>query len=475
MEPAPKPIAEWVARLDRVTVRFGSTTALSAVSLDFAPGEVHALLGENGAGKSTALRLLARIIRPHGGRVLLAAGARVGWAPQELELPEELTIAEWLFLNQELTRWGLLDRRTMKTRAEAALAHFGLAIPADTRLARLAPAERKIVQLLRALAGPPDLLLLDEPTAVLSEGLTEALFSMVAQCCERGTAVVYVTHRLPEVLRIARRVSVLRDGTVVWSGERTEIDRHALLALMAGRASEKRPDRAPVAGVPAVEVDALQCGRLRDFSLRVYGGEIVGLAGLTGAGRSTLLECLAGRLRVRSGRIRIRGPVAFVPEDRRNKGLAFDLNARENLFLPPDRGWIRRDAERRQASDWFARLDIRASSVDAPLATLSGGNQQKLLLARALRRQPAVVLADEPTAGVDVRTKAVIHDWLRRYAAQGAAVVMSSSEVSELLAVCHRIVALRNGRAVAEAPSDVLDEARVVAWITGAADELRQQ
>lgn len=459
-----------VASLEGVGVRFGATVALDNVSLRFRRGVVHALLGENGAGKSTALRVAAGQLRPHRGALRLPAGARVAWVPQELELPEDLSIAAWIFLGRERRSRGLLARQAMEQDAARWLARFRLDLAPQRRIATLSPACRKIVQILRALHEAPDLLLLDEPTAVLGEEHTALLFDAIRSLRQQGVAIAYVTHRLAEVVAIADQVSVLRDGRVVWSGDAAHAGADFLLHLMAGSLAAERPTGRPARQEPALEVRDLTCGRVRGFSLTVHGGEIVGLAGLAGAGRSTVIESIAGRLPLRCGSISVRGCVALIPEDRRGKGLAASLSVRENLFLPPPRWWIDARRERVSAQEWLDRLRIRASSVDAPVSWLSGGNQQKLLFARALWRSPRVLLADEPTAGVDVGTKAAIHQWMRDYAQQGGAVVMSSSEVSELLALCHRIVALREGRTVAEAASDEVNEARVIGWITGATE-----
>ncbi len=460
--------APWIARLEKVTVVFGPTRALSDLSLEFARGEIHALLGENGAGKSTALRVLAGMVPPHSGTCQMAPKTRVAWVPQEIELPQDLAICDWLFLGREPTHLGFLRQRDMRVATEQALALFSLPLSPLTPIAHLSPAACKIVQFLRALHDAPHLLLLDEPTAVLSEAHCHVLFSIVRELRARGAAVVYVSHRLPEVLANADRISVLRDGTLVWSGRREATDEPGLLSLMAGPLTEERPQPASRSTDVALEVTGLHCGRVENFSLTVHRGEIVGLAGLTGSGRSSILECLAGRLPRQAGSIRTQGSVALVPEDRRRKGLAFDLSVRENVFLPARSWWIAPSRERREARFWLTRLQIRAPGSDTPVRFLSGGNQQKLLFARALRSQPDVLLADEPTAGVDVATKAAIHNILQERAGQGAAIVISSSDVSELLRLCHRIVALRAGHKVAEAPTDSVHEEQVVGWITGA-------
>jgi ABC-type sugar transport system ATPase subunit len=450
-----------------VTVRYGATTALEAVAFDAHPGEVHALVGENGAGKSTLLRVLAGTLRPLAGAVQRAPAVGVEWVPQEADLPADLTASEWIFLAAELRgRGGWLRRREMDTAAGRMLERVGCRAAARQRLGALAAAQRKQVQLARAVRTRARVLLLDEPTAVLGARETEHLFALVRATARDGGAVVYVSHRLDEVLALADRVSVLRDGRHIATAEVGTIDTQWLVERMVGRAVAPPGERVCQRGTVRLRVRGLSAGTLRDVSLTVHAGEIVGLAGLVGAGRSALLEALAGHRR-RGGQVEADTAPLLVPEDRGRNGLVPTLSLRENLYLPADHWRLDLHAERTGSRSWIDALAIRASGIEAAIDTLSGGNQQKLLLARALRHRPPLLLLDEPTAGVDVGAKAEIHATIERLAAEGTAILLASSDLPELLALCDRTVALYRGAIVGELSRSKATEPRLAELITG--------
>ena len=452
-----------------LTVRYGATTALHGVDVDVRAGEVHAVVGENGAGKSTLLRVSAAVEQPTSGMLRWRAGTRLAWVPQETALPPDLSVAAWIFLGRELRgRFGTLQERAMEHAAAIALREVACSASPRARLGTLAVTQRKQVQLARALAEDPDLLLLDEPTAVLGEAETAQLFARVRVLRARGAGVLYVSHRLQEVLAIADRVSVLRDGQHVSTDAVADVDVDTLVQRMVGRAvlQRQRTDRST--GAVVLRVVDLATAHVQGLSFSVRSGEVVGLAGLVGAGRSEVLEAVAGLRPLRSGHCDSPTPPLFVPEDRGSKGLVPTLGLRENLFLPAD-GWLlRRASERRAAQKWIERLDIRCSGTEAAIGSLSGGNQQKLLLARALRHQPQLLLLDEPTAGVDVGAKAEIHGLIAALATGGAAILLTSSDLPELLAVCDHIVALREGVAVGAFAARDASEPRLAGLITGA-------
>jgi rhamnose transport system ATP-binding protein len=463
-----------------LSVRYGATTALDAVDFDVRPGEVHALVGENGAGKSTLLRILAGAEAPHAGSVARSPGARVAWVPQEAMLPADLDAAAWIFLGEELCRpLGLLRARAMRAAAADALAAVGCHASPDARLGDLTASQRKQVQLARALRGSLDVLLVDEPTAVLGAAEAERLFAAVRGLARRGAAVVYVSHRLDEVLGLADRVTVLRDGRRVATHAVRDIGEDDLVRAMvgrnvprAGRAGMRRDTacrvRAANAGARVLELRDVAFGHVRGVSLALQVGEIVGLAGLVGSGRSALLEGVAGLRPLRAGTMRAAAPPVFVPEDRQRKGLVGPLCLRENLFLPADSWRLRLGVERLRTVEWIERLAIRASGSEAAIDSLSGGNQQKLLLARALRHRPRLLLLDEPTAGVDVGAKAEIHAAVRQLADAGTAILLASSDLPELLALCDRIVALYRGRCAGVVDLPQASEEQVAALMTGA-------
>ncbi|GBD25746.1 Ribose import ATP-binding protein RbsA [bacterium HR30] len=458
-----------VAKLERVGVHFGDTRAVDGIDLAFRTGEVHALLGENGAGKSTLLKVLAGLLTPQTGCVTMKPGVRIAYVPQELELPWTLTVTDWLFLGQERkTRWRWLDLRSEQILAREWLQRFGLALDPKASLASLSTPQLKWVQIVRAARMEPDLFLLDEPSAPLSQADSEALFRHLRKLRDQGTAIVYVTHRLAEVQALANRVTVLRDGHVVASGTQQSFRAEDLVRLMAGSGAGPPPRQTGAPGDLCLYVDRLGTGIVRDVSLSVCQGEIVGVAGLAGSGRSTLLEALAGIRRFRARQFWRAEPTAFVPEDRFRKGLLYRLSIRDNVFLPAPSFWLQPKWERNELNQWFERLRIRASGVEAPISSLSGGNQQKVLLARTLRRAPRLLLLDEPTAGVDVATKADIYRLFQELAHAGCAVVWASSDAHELLQASHRVIVLRHGRVVADTAAVALNEAQLVALITGA-------
>ena len=406
--------------------------------------------------------MLAGAASVQAGRVARAPAARLAWVPQEAVLPADLDAAAWIFLGDELRGpLGLLRTGAMRREAGEALRAIGCHAEPTARLGDLTASQRKQVQLARALRGAVDLLLLDEPTAVLGASESTRLFATVRALARGGAAIVYVSHRLDEVLGLADRITVLRDGRRVTTQSVGDVGLSDLVRAMVGRGQAGLRAGEPSAGAdpgtaragteagPTLLVRDFSVSHVRHVSLAVRAGEIVGVAGLVGAGRSALLEGLVGLRPPRGGSVHSAAPPVFVPEDRQRKGLVHALCLRENLFLPAD-GWrLRVGAERLRTVEWIERLAIRSSGSEAAIESLSGGNQQKLLLARALRHRPRLLLLDEPTAGVDVGAKAEIHAAIVRLAAAGAAVLLASSDLPELLAVCDRIAVLYRGTCAA--------------------------
>ena len=455
--------------LSRAVVRYGETVAVAGVSLAIARSHVHALIGENGAGKSTLLRAIAGVTPLDQGTLACPPGLAIEWVPQELILAPDLTVAETIFLGRERRGRGrLLRRAEMRHAAEVALARIGCGALATARVGDLSLPVRKQVQLARAFCAPADVLLLDEPTAVLGAEASEKLFVAIRQARNRGAAVVYVSHQIEEVLRIADTVTVLRDGQRVSTDPTGAVDAATLVTRMVGRPVPSLGRRAAGAGPVLLRLRDLHAPGVRGATFDVAAGEVVGLAGLVGAGRSELLATIAGLLPRSAGEMEVRGPLAFVPEDRARNGLIPTLSLRENIFLPAPQRWPQKWRERAECERWIGRLHIRARGPEALPDSLSGGNQQKVLLARALRRTPKVLLLDEPTAGVDIGAKADIHRIVHEHTGAGAAVVIASSELPELLALCDRIVALRHGRQVAIVGRDQATESHLAALITGA-------
>jgi len=471
--------------------RFGGAHALADVSLVIARGTVHALVGENGAGKSTLGRVLCGGVRPDAGELLLdgapvrwrdpreALAAGVAMVHQELAVCLDLSVAENIALGRWPRRGPFVDRAALERRAAELLAPIGATLPVTAPLRSLSVAQVQLVQIAAALGTGARVLVLDEPTSALSQAEAARLLELVETLRGRGATIVYVSHRLPEVLRVADAVTVLRDGRVVATLPRPQATEAALVRLMVGRElpAARTAGRAP--GATLLEVEGLSSpGVLHDVSFSLRAGEIVGLAGLVGAGRSELLRALfdldarargrvalEGRaLGLRSTRAALAAGLALLPEDRQRQGLLLGWGARANWSLPRLAAFRRgplldRRREARAAGEALATADVRGADLEAPVAALSGGNQQKVALAKWLAVGARVLLADEPTRGVDIGAKAAIHARLRAVADEGRGVLLVSSELPELLALSDRLLVLRGGRLVAELARGASEEA----------------
>ncbi len=470
---------------------FGAVKALTGVSFTVQPGEAHALIGENGAGKSTLLKILAGIFRPDGGELywnderLLLASPRdalergIGMVYQEMLSFPTLSVSANIFAGRELTRFGRLREGDMRARTRALLDELHLRIDPDALAESLSAAHRQLLQVARALAFDCRILVLDEPTTSLTNAETDHLFTVLDKLKARGTTLLYVSHRLPDVFRLCDRVTVLRDGAYAGTFDRASVTPERMVSAMVGRDLPPREEHVTGAVTPLLEVRALTrrpC--FRDVSLTVGAGEIVGLFGLVGSGRSELLETIFGLFapdsgavlvdgraaRGHSARDRARAGIALVPEERQRQGLFFNLSIRDNLMLPSrtiaGRVVVRRDDERRESEALARAWRIKAASLEAAPDTISGGNQQKVVLAKWLAAGPRVLLLDEPTKGVDVGSKFEIHEIVRRQAAAGLACLVVSSDLPEVLALCQRILVMREGHVQGEmAGSEATEEA----------------
>ena len=464
---------------------FGATRALADASFAVGLGTVHGLVGENGAGKSTLIKCLAGLHRPDAGTVRLggtavrldgpqaAAAQGLSFVHQELSLVPFFDAAENAFLGRpHPTRLGLVDRPAMRRALAAALADIAPDLRLDRPVKHLTIGERQIVEIGRALLGSPRLIVMDEPTAALGAEETARLHAIVHRLAASGAAVLYISHRLADVLALCSRITVLRDGATVFDGATASLDHDRLVALMSGGGAVSVPVGAAISankGRPAaLAIEALRLRPGRDpVELALAPGEIVGLYGLVGAGRSRLLKSIWGARRASSGRVSVAGRplpphsiraalaagLAYVPEDRRTEGLVPGLPVARNLSLPhlrtfrawPWLPWPSPDREVGFAADVGRRLAIRFATPRQRVGALSGGNQQKVLVGRWLRYAPTVLLLDEPTRGIDVRTKADLHAALRQFAAQGVAILFATSDLEELLALSDRIGLLQDG------------------------------
>jgi rhamnose transport system ATP-binding protein len=464
---------------------FPGVRALSGVSFEVAPGEVHALLGENGAGKSTLIKIISGVYQPDAGTIHVDGrplrldspddGRRAGIATiyQELLLFRDLTVAENVFMGHAPRgRGGRLDWKAMAAKTEALLATLEIVDLAPSRVVgSLSVGNRQRVEILRALSQDARLLIMDEPTAALTEYDVTRLFDIVRRLKSRGVGIIYISHRMDEIFQLADRVTVLRDGAQVGTRRVAETSSAELVQMMVGRQIESLfPKVAAAIGAPVLEVrDLVRRPMTKSISLTVRAGEILGLAGLVGSGRSELAQTIFGVTPAESGEIlvsgepvQIRSPsraralgIAYVPEDRATQGLVRPMNVRENFSLASLArvsrfGFIDSAAETRLAETGVTRFRVRAASLDQVVGRLSGGNQQKIVLGKWLANQPKLLILDEPTRGIDVGAKAEIHRLMCELAAQGLAILMISSELPEVLGMSDRVLVMREGRLVAE-------------------------
>jgi ABC-type sugar transport system ATPase subunit len=478
--------------LNGIQKRFGGVTALRDGNLTVGQGEVHLLLGENGAGKSTMMKIVAGMERRDGGRMLWqgrevafrapaeAAAAGIAMVHQESLLAPHLTVAENILLGrEERLPFGWVNRRRMVEQASRTIAEHHFPLQADWRVARLSPAGKQLVEICRAIQHGSSLLIFDEPTSSLSGAETEEVFRIVRTLRARGVGVIYITHRLEELRAIGDRVTILRDGATVHTGPLAEVSTDRIIQHMVGREMVSIYGRQPVApGTELLRVEGLaRRGVIRDVSFCLRAGEIVGLAGLIGAGRTETCRAIFGVDPVDAGRIfvdgrlaRIGSPreavaagIALVTEDRQKTGLALRLPIAYNITMANLRqishfGVLDGRAQSRVTAEYIARLRIRASSGRQAAGRLSGGNQQKVAIAKWLFRRARVFLFDEPTRGIDVGAKVEVFELMDELARSGAAVLMVSSEMQELLQVADRILVMRQGRITGELPGHTTQE-----------------
>jgi ABC-type sugar transport system ATPase subunit len=479
-----------------VTKTFPGVTAVDDASLDVRPGEIHAMIGENGAGKSTLMHLVAGVYQPDNGEIELdgtsllglteqgAADAGVAMVFQERSLVGALSVAENVFAGRQPTnRFGVIRRGPMFERTREILADLEVDIDPGTQVGDLSPGQQQMVEIAKGLSHELKLLILDEPTSSLTINEGRHLFRVLRRLAERGVAIVYVSHRLAEVFEIASRVTVLKDGRVTGVRDTSAVTHDDLIALMVGRELSFEPDprrAAPDAKV-ALEVIDLVAEPVLGVSFSVRYGEIVTLAGLVGAGRTETCEAIFGARPIQSGRVAVDGKtfvprspldsmaagISMLPEDRKEGGLFMDFTIAANVAaanLPAyTHGGLLADGEvTRVAEEYVKELRIATPNVKREVRNLSGGNQQKVLLAKWLARKPRILLVDEPTRGVDVGSKADIYRILRDLAASGIALLVVSSDLPEVLAISHRIVVMSEGRVAGELSAAEADELSIL-------------
>jgi ABC-type sugar transport system ATPase subunit len=484
-----------------ITKAFPGVRALLAVDFDVVGGEVHALVGENGSGKSTLMKVAAGEVQPDEGQIVLegeptsfrapaqAISAGISSIAQEIALVPHLTVAENVLLGRlPRSRWGIVDWRAARRHAAEVMADLELDLDPITIAGRLSLDLQQMESIAQALSLRSKLVIFDEATSSLTEDQVEALFRTIGRLRGRGVGVVFITHRLREIYSVADRVTVLRDGRVVGTLPIEEATEARVTSMMVGRELQDYFAKQDLErGSVVLSVRGLSDGKgIRDVTFDIHAREIVGLAGLVGAGRTELLRMLFGMHRVTSGEVwvggapaRIREPrdaisrgIALVPEDRRRAGLVSMLSVRQNLTMAAearilDDFVVRTDRERALARQFVDRLRIKTSGLETPVRLLSGGNQQKVVVGKWMAVNPRIWLLDEPTRGVDVGAKAEIHRLLGDLAASGMGILMSSSELIDLLGVCDRVLVMFRGRLVAELPRSEATEERVVFHATG--------
>ncbi|MDQ0473153.1 sugar ABC transporter ATP-binding protein [Labrys wisconsinensis] len=485
--------ASLAVRMAGVSKQFGGVRALESVDFAVRFGEIHALLGENGAGKSTILKILSGVQAPSAGTVEIAGLAVTDFTPraaqaagvtmifQETSLVPTLTVAQNIFLTREVKVHGLIDDRAAAAKARDLFAELGVDIDPNAAVGELGAGQRQLTEIVKAWSQNPRVLILDEPTSALSGNEVERLFAHVRRLKSQGLAIIYVSHRMDEIFRLADRATILRDGRHVSTGAIAGMTLEGMIADIVGRRSRGFSDVArhkAEIGEAILEARGLS-GRHkpRDVDLVLRRGEVVGIAGLLGSGRSSLARLLAGIEPITAGEIRVRGRpiaiasprdaiaagIALVPEDRGRQGFVAAHSITSNVALPnldrlSDAGWVSARRTNRLVDDAIQRLRIRTPSRDNPVRNLSGGNAQKVVIAKWLAAGLDVLVLDEPTAGIDIGSKAEIVTLVRELARQGKAILVLSSELQELLAACDRILVMSEGRIVREIARDELDD-----------------
>ncbi|WP_044501050.1 sugar ABC transporter ATP-binding protein [Nostoc sp. PCC 7107] len=496
-----------VLEMQGIAKRFHGVAALQGVNLTIYPGEVHALMGENGAGKSTLMKILAGAyiadegeIRINGQPVKItdpgtARQAGINLIYQELNVAPNLTVTENMFMGSELQRGQFLDRKTMELEAQQVLDSLGASFTPQTIVGTLAIAEQQQVEIARALKDKSRILVMDEPTAALSDRETERLFEVIRKLRNDGIAIIYISHRMEEIYALADRISVLRDGQYIGSLTREEISPQRLVKMMVGRSMQDfyEHQRQKNPGAVVLEVRNISDGRkIQPASFQLRAGEILGLAGLVGAGRTEVSRLIFGADRKASGEVFLNGKkleihspsdaiaagIGYVPEDRKDQGLFLEMSSRKNIGL----NRLKQDAKggivnwvsvNKIAAEAVENFHIRLANLEIRAVDLSGGNQQKLLLARWLAINPRVLMLDEPTRGVDIGAKSEIYRIISDLAAQGVAILMVSSELPEIVGMSDRVLVMREGQLVGElddTPDREITQENIMHYATGASE-----
>jgi len=490
-----------VLAASRISKSFNDVPVLFSVDFDVKRGEVHALIGENGAGKSTLIKILSGIEQPSSGTVMLdgkpvvlppngqAEGLGIVLIHQELNLAEHLTVAESIFLGREIRRFGFLDVAEMRSKARAILETLHVHVDPDTRINTLSVADKQMVEIAKAISRDARVLIMDEPTAVLSVGETQTLFEQIRRLTARGVAIIFISHKLDEVMALAKRVTVLRDGQLIATVGTEVMTPDSAAQMMVGRELTNLypPKHEPDVDAPVVlSVRGLQAPGVRDISFELRRGEILGFAGLIGSGRTAVAEAIVGLTHRSAGEVQVNGkPVnftrvaqsvsaglAYMTKDRKGKGLLLNMGLRPNLTLLTlgkhlKAGFLDFSSEQKALERAVRRFDIRARDPSVAVGRLSGGNQQKLMLGKTMETEPDIIIMDEPTRGIDVGTKQQIYHIIAALAAEGKSIIVISSEMQEVIGLSHRVVVMREGRMAGLLEGAEITEAEIMRYAAG--------
>ena len=474
---------EPILTLKNVTKEYPGVVALDHMNLEVYPGEVHALMGENGAGKSTLIKVVSGAIKPNGGTILyegkeydsmtpaLSKKLGIGVIYQEFNLVPDLSVAENIFLGQKLTSGFSINRKLMNQRAKELMDSFGIDIDVTKDVKSLTVAYQQLVEITKTISSNVKVLIMDEPSAPLTNREIDAMFGIVRKLKAQGVAIIYISHRMEEIFALADRITVMRDGKYVGTKMASEIDNNGLIKMMVGRdLDEQYPTVEKEIGEVALEVNRLCTDALlKDISFQVHKGEILGLAGLVGAGRTETARAIFGADSKSSGEIRIHGKtvqihspkdaikdgIALIPEDRKKHGALLEMTIRDNISFIAVKsiskaGFVDRNADKNMAEKYIKELSIKTPSMEQLTRNLSGGNQQKVVLAKSLASNSDIIIFDEPTRGIDVGAKKEIYVLMNELAKKGMAIIMISSEMQELLGMSDRIIVMHEGEMMGE-------------------------
>ena len=491
---------EPILTLKNVTKEYPGVVALDHMNLEVYPGEVHALMGENGAGKSTLIKVVSGAIKPNGGTILyegkeydsmtpaLSKKLGIGVIYQEFNLVPDLSVAENIFLGQKLTSGFTINRKLMNQRAKELMDSFGIDIDVTKDVKSLTVAYQQLVEITKTISSNIKVLIMDEPSAPLTNREIDAMFGIVRKLKAQGVAIIYISHRMEEIFALADRITVMRDGKYVGTKMASEIDNNGLIKMMVGRdLDEQYPTVEKEIGEVALEVNRLCTDALlKDISFQVHKGEILGLAGLVGAGRTETARAIFGADSKSSGEIRIHGKtvqihspkdaikdgIALIPEDRKKHGALLEMTIRDNISFIAVKsiskaGFVDRNADKNMAEKYIKELSIKTPSMEQLTRNLSGGNQQKVVLAKSLASNSDIIIFDEPTRGIDVGAKKEIYVLMNELAKKGMAIIMISSEMQELLGMSDRIIVMHEGEMMGELRKEDATQEKILELASG--------